>query len=73
LANLFLDGNPRVDFALKPVMIKEIFETQTVKEKILNKSHRELKMNKSTLWYQRRRLERTGSVKLYNKTRVHFT
>lgn len=57
---------------MKPVVVREIFEMQVVREKILTKSHQELKMNKSTLWYQRKRLKETGSVRLYNKTRPHF-
>jgi kynurenine formamidase len=44
-----------------------------VKEMILTKSHRELEMNKSTLWYQRKRLRETGSVRLYDKTRQYYT
>ena len=37
-----------------------------------SKSHRELGMNKSTLWYQKQRLRETGSVRLYAKTRRCF-
>ncbi len=69
LAHFMLKRSSQLEFALKRVVVKEIFETQAVKDKILTKSHRELKMNKSTLWYQRKRLNETGSVRLYNNTR----
>jgi CRISPR-associated protein Cas1 len=69
----FLQGrNERLEFALRPVSVKRTFETQAVKEKILTMSHRKLGMNKSTLWYQRKHLKETGSVRLYNKTKGFF-
>jgi len=61
-----------LEFALGPVRVKETFEKVAVKEMILTKLHRELGMNKSTLWYQRKRLRETGSVRLYDKTRQYF-
>jgi CRISPR-associated protein Cas1 len=72
-ASFLLGRRKSLEFALKPIVVKKIFETQAVKEKILTKSHQELRMNKSTLWYQKRRLKETGSVRLYDKTRRHFT
>ncbi|MDG7001549.1 MAG: CRISPR-associated endonuclease Cas1, partial [Nitrososphaerota archaeon] len=71
-ASFLLDRSQSLEFALKPIAVRKVFETQTVKEQILTKSHRELAMNKSTLWYQRKRLRETGSVRLYNKTRQYF-
>lgn len=69
----FLTGRSEsLEFALKPVRVAKTFETQAVKEQILTKSHRELGMLKSTLWYQRKRLRETGSVRLYNKTKRYF-
>jgi hypothetical protein len=71
-AGYLLGRSQSLEFALKPVLVKEAFEKQSVKDQILTKSHRELKMNKSTLWYQKMRLRETGSVRLYNKTRPYF-
>ena len=72
LARFMLGENTSLKFALKPVVVKESFETQNVKHRILNQSYRDLGMNKSTHWYQRKRLEETGSVRIYNKTKHHF-
>ena len=71
-ASFLLGRSQSLDFTLKPIAVKETFEKDAVKEMILTKSHRELRMNKSTLWYQRKRLRETGSVRLYLKTRKHF-
>jgi CRISP-associated protein Cas1 len=71
-ASFLLGKSQSLEFVLKPVVVKESFEKDAVKEIILTKSHRELGMNKSTLWYQRRRLRETGSIRLYNKTKQHF-
>jgi CRISP-associated protein Cas1 len=72
LASFILGKGQSLDFTLKPIVVKETFETQAVKREILTKSHRELGMNKSTLWYQRKRLNETGTVRLYNKTKQYF-
>jgi len=63
LASFLLERNQSLEFALKPVAVKETFETEAVKQGILTRSHRELGMNKSTLWYQRKRLRETWSVR----------
>ena len=59
-------------FALKPIQVKTIFERQRVKQNILTKSYKELGMNKSSLWYMKKRLEQTGSIRVYNKSKQHF-
>jgi CRISP-associated protein Cas1 len=71
-ASFLLGRSQSLEFVLRPVVVKEAFEKDAVKEMILTKSHRELGMNKSTLWYQRKRLRETGSVRLYSKTRRYF-
>ena len=65
-------GQRKLEFALKPVQVKRAFETDQIKEIILTKSARELGMNKSSLWYQRKKLEQSGTVRLYNKSKHHF-
>ena len=71
-ASFLLGRSQTLEFVLRPITVKETFEKDAVKEMIIAKSHKELGMNKSTLWYQRRRLMQTGSVRLYNKTRGYF-
>ena len=72
LAKFMLGENQNLKFALKPVVVKELFEKPSVKDEILTKSFRELGMNKSTLWYQKRRLEQTGSIRIYNKAKQYL-
>jgi len=36
------------------------------------KKGKELKINKSTLWYQQKKIKEGKSVKIYNKTRVRM-
>jgi len=71
-ASFLVDRSQNLEFVLRPVAVKEVFERDAVREMILTKSHRELGMNKSTLWYQRKRLTETGSVRLYAKTKKYF-
>jgi CRISPR-associated protein Cas1 len=67
LAKYMTGENRRLNFRLNPV---EVRSSDIVRAKglILAKSYRELGMNKSTLWYMRKHLERTGTVRLYDKT-----
>lgn len=71
-AGYLMGKGQSLEFSLKPVRVREAFEKDAVKEMIMTRSHRELGMNKSTLWHQRKRLRETGSVRLYNKTRQYF-
>lgn len=72
LANFMLVKNQNLLFSLKPIEVKETFERDQVKRAIMTKSHRELGMNKSTLWYQKKRLEGTGTIRIYNNTKQYF-
>ncbi len=71
-AKFMVGKSKTLSFSLGPIQVRPLFETDQVKGAILSKSFRELGMNKSTLWYQKRRLEQTGSLKLYNKTRQYY-
>ena len=72
-AQFLLKGNKRnLSFMLKPVHVKPLFERKSVEHIILTRYASELKMNKSTLWYQKRRLQETGSLRIYNKTKQFF-
>jgi CRISPR-associated protein Cas1 len=68
LAKFMLGNNKTLSFSLKPLQVKPLFENDQVKHAILSKSFRELGMNKSTLWYQKKRLSERGSIRIYNKT-----
>jgi hypothetical protein len=67
LAKYMTGENRRLNFRLNPLEVRRN-DTVRAKELILGKSYRELGMNKSTLWYVRKHLERTGTVRLYDKS-----
>jgi hypothetical protein len=67
-----LGKNQKLDFSLRPIEVKEIFESEQVKQTVLTKTARELGMNKSTLWYQKKMLRERGSIRLYNISKYHF-
>lgn len=72
LAKYLLGQKEILEFALKPVRTCTLSETDRVKQIILSKSARQLGMNKSTVWYQRKRLQETGTLRIYNKTKQNF-
>jgi len=41
-----------------------------VKSKLNPEKRKELKINKSTLWYQQKKIKEGKSIKIYNKTRL---
>lgn len=65
-------GKKSLAFSLKPILVRPLFETEEVEDVILSKSYRELGMNKSTLWYQKKRLTEAGSLRIYNKSKGYF-
>jgi len=71
LAKYLLKENTSLAFKLRPLEPRRK-DTIQAKGLIKSKSYRELGMNKSTLWYQKKRLEETGSIRIYNKTRQYF-
>jgi CRISP-associated protein Cas1 len=68
LAKHILGQEGELKFSLKPVGTSSLSAPSRVKEIILTNSARQLGMNKSTLWYMRKRLRESGSVRLYEKT-----
>ena len=68
LANYML-GKKTLSFSLKPIAVRTLFENEEMKSKVLTQSYRELGMNKSTLWYQKKRLKESGSIRIYNNTK----
>ncbi len=71
LARYITGKNGKLRFELLPVKV-ERSDTRLARNQILNKTAKQLGMNKSTLWYQRKRLVQNGSVRIYSKTRKHF-
>ena len=71
-AKFLLGGEKGLDFSLKPIRARDVFENDQVKQAILTKTARELGMNKSTLWYQKKRLSERGSIRIYNKTKQYY-
>ncbi len=59
-------------YALRSIQIRQNFETSKLKAIILSKTARELGMNKSTLWYQKKRVLERGSVRLFRRTKQYF-
>ena len=72
LAKYLLGQNQSLEFALRPIRTQTLSEPSRVKETILSKTASQIGMNKSTLWYMKKRLERTGSIRLYSKTKDRF-
>lgn len=71
LANFILDRNPHLNFEIPSVKITRN-DTIELKEKIMNMTSTERKargINKSTLWYQKRRLAEGSTMKAYSKVR----
>jgi CRISP-associated protein Cas1 len=73
LAKYLLGEKEALEFALKPVGTHTLSEPSRMREEILSKTASQLGMNKSTLWYMKKRIERTGSIRIYNKTKHHFS
>jgi CRISPR-associated protein Cas1 len=73
LAKFMLGKDKMLSFNLKPIDVKPVFETDQVKQAILTKSYKELGMNKSTLWYQKKRLKERNSIRLFNISKYHFS
>ena len=61
-----------LSFNLKPIEVRPVFETEQVEQAILAKSYKELGMNKSSIWYQKKRLNERGSIRLFNVLEYHF-
>ncbi len=72
LARYIIGKSNSINFKVKPIDVRRNDDQET-KELILSKYASELKVNKSTLWYQKKRLLERGSVRLYAKTANHLS
>lgn len=71
ISNYILGKTKHLVFNLKPIDVRRS-DTSHVKDLILTKYASQLKINRSTLWYQKKRLEQNGTVRMYSKTKKHF-
>ena len=68
----FILGESELSFKLKPVDVKKRFENDLLFQLVLEKTARQLGINKSTHWYQRKQLKEKGTLKLYRNTRQYY-
>jgi len=69
----YIMGNVKqLEFRIPDITIKRNDNTQ-VRDKIMSidpDKRKELKINKSTLWYQQKKIKEGKTLKVYNKTEV---
>jgi len=69
----YITGNSKqLEFSKPDIKIKRNDNSQ-IRERIMSidpEKRKELKINKSTLWYQQRKIKERKTIKFYNKTMV---
>ena len=69
----YITGNSKnLEFSIPEIEIKRNDNSQ-VRDKIMSinpEKRKELKINKSTLWYQQKKIKEGKTIKIYNKTKV---
>ena len=71
LIRYVMENNKHLEFTIPDIAIKRNDNSQ-VKDKILSidpEKRKELKINKSTLWYQQKKIKQRKIYKIYNKTK----
>ena len=66
-----MENNNHLEFTIPSIAIKRNDNFQ-IMERIMSidpEKRKELKINKSTLWYQQKKIKEVKSIKIYNKTR----
>ncbi|MHB8360222.1 MAG: CRISPR-associated endonuclease Cas1 [Thermoplasmataceae archaeon] len=74
LSKYILDKTKSLAFTIPDIVISRNDNTQ-VRNEILSidtEKRKELKINKSTLWYQQKKIKEGKPIKVYNKTRVRI-
>ena len=64
----------QLEFSIPDIEIKRNDDSQ-VRDKIMSidpVKRKELKINKSTLWYQQKKIKEGKTIKVYNKTRLRI-
>jgi len=69
----YITGNSKIlEFTIPYIEIKR-YDNSQVRDKIMSidpEKRKELKINKSTLWYQLKKIKEGKTIKIYNKTKV---
>ena len=69
----YITGNSKnLEFTIPDIAIKRNDNYQ-VRDRIMSidpEKRKELKINKSTLWYQQKKIKEGKTIKIYNKTKV---
>jgi len=69
----YITGNSKsLEFTISDIEIKRNDNSQ-IRERIISidpEKRKELKINKSTLWYQQKKIKKRKTIKIYNKTKV---
>jgi len=71
--NRYIIGNSKsLEFTIPDIEIKRN-DNSRIRERIISidpEKRKELKINKSTLWYQQKKIKEGKSIKIYNKTKM---
>ena len=69
----YITGNSKqLEFSIPDIKIKRNDNSQ-IRERIMSidpEKRKESKINKSTLWYQQKKIKEGKTIKIYNKTKV---
>jgi len=72
LSRYVIGNSKSLEFTIPDIEIKRNDNSQ-VRDKIMSinpEKRKELKINKSTLWYQQKKIKEGKTIKIYNKTKV---
>ena len=71
----YITGNSKqLEFSIPDIEIKRNDNSQ-IRDKIMSidpDKRKDLKINKSTLWYQQKKIKEGKSIKIYKKTKVRI-
>ena len=72
LSRYVIGNSKSLEFAIPDIAIKRN-DNSEIRDKIMSidpEKRKELKINKSTLWYQQKKIKEAKTIKIYNKTKV---
>ena len=72
LSRYVIGNSKNLEFAIPDIAIKRN-DNSEIRDKIMSidpEKRKELKINKSTLWYQQKKINEGKTIKIYNKTKV---
>ena len=72
LSRYVIGNSKSMEFAIPDIAIKRN-DNSEIRDKIMSidpEERKELKINKSTLWYQQKKIKEGKTIKIYNKTKV---